>query len=157
MSQAHHHEDLVSKPVLIMVGGIALFALAMTTAVRVGLLPAVPSAPELRAERHTPVAQERTLRFIDAPDGSVRVIDVANGREVARFGSEGGGFVRGVLRGLARDRGMRGIGAAPPFRLAQWQDGALTLTDTATGRVIELGSFGPTNRATFAKLLEGAR
>lgn len=154
MSQVHHHEDLISRPALLMIGGLVAFTLTVTIGVRAGLLPAVPSAPTLRAEAGTQPLRQRELRFVDAADGSVRVIDTGLGTEIARYGSEGGGFVRGVLRGLARDRGMRGIGTAPPFRLTQWQDGALTLTDTATGRIIELGSFGPDNRATFARLLE---
>ena len=63
------------------------------------------------------------------------------------------GFVRGVMRGLARDRRARGIDNRPPFTLTLWRDGELSLTDTATGRTIELSAFGPTNRATFAALL----
>ncbi|QYU67324.1 hypothetical protein J4558_20660 [Leptolyngbya sp. 15MV] len=62
-----------------------------------------------------------------------------------------------MLRGLARDRRMRGLDAAPPFVLTLWQDGAISLTDSATGREIDLGGFGPDNRAAFAGLLgEGA-
>jgi putative photosynthetic complex assembly protein len=69
------------------------------------------------------------------------------------------GFIRGVLRGLARDRRSRGISQEPAFRLAQWPDGRLSLEDLATGKRIELGSFGATNRAAFAQILasdEGA-
>ena len=43
---------------------------------------------------------------------------------------------------------------APPFTLTAWRDGELSLTDTATGRSIELTAFGSTNRAAFAALLE---
>ncbi|MGI4875884.1 MAG: photosynthetic complex assembly protein PuhC, partial [Janthinobacterium lividum] len=63
------------------------------------------------------------------------------------------GFIRGVLRGMARDRLMRGVGKAPPFRLTLFGDGALTLFDPSTGRNVELGSFGPTNKQSFADLL----
>ena len=69
--------------------------------------------------------------------------------------TQGGGFIRGVLRGVARDRKMRGIGAQPPFALTLWRDGSLSLTDTATGREVELGGFGADNRAVFVALLEG--
>ena len=62
--------------------------------------------------------------------------------------------IRGLMRGLARERRMHGIGAEPPFRLTRYTDTQLTLTDTATGRVIELSGFGATNTATFAALLE---
>jgi hypothetical protein len=40
-----------------------------------------------------------------------------------------------------------------PYRLTLWDDYSLSLTDTGTGRTIELGSFGPDNRAAFAALL----
>lgn len=50
---------------------------------------------------------------------------------------------------------MRGIGNGPAFSLTEWRDGELSLTDTATGRTIELNAFGSTNRASFAALLAG--
>ncbi len=48
---------------------------------------------------------------------------------------------------------MHGFGAEPHFELVAWGDGSLSLTDTASGRMIELGAFGPDNRAIFAGLL----
>ena len=63
------------------------------------------------------------------------------------------GFARGVLRGLARERRRSDIGMEPPFRLARWSDGRLTLEDPTTGRRIELGAFGPTNAEVFAALM----
>jgi hypothetical protein len=63
------------------------------------------------------------------------------------------GFVRGVLRGLARERRLKDVGPDAPFRLEQWSDNGLTLTDLGTGRQIELGAFGSTNRAAFAVML----
>ncbi len=40
-----------------------------------------------------------------------------------------------------------------PFRLSAWSDGRLTLEDPATGRAVDLEAFGPTNEATFVRLL----
>jgi len=103
----------------------------------------------------TPVAA-RDLTFFDMPNGSVEVRDAA-GTEVLFVAAPGtNGFIRGVMRGLARDRRSRGIGQQPAFRLAQWPDGRLSLEDLATGRRIELSSFGDTNRAAFAQLLAPA-
>ena len=68
-----------------------------------------------------------------------------------------GGFVRGVMRGLAHERKVRGIGAAAPFRLSEWQGGRLDLEDTATGRHIDLEAFGTTNRDAFLQLLHPQR
>jgi len=95
------------------------------------------------------------LRFVDRTDGAVVIIDIKQGRaaSVIEPGQQTG-FIRGVMRGLARDRKMRGIGNGPPFTLTLWRDGELSLRDTATGRDIELTAFGSTNRAAFAALLD---
>ena len=84
------------------------------------------------------------MRIEDAATGGTAGLVAAGSRS---------GFIRGVMRGLARDRRMRGIGEAPPFRLTLWRDGELSLLDEATGRAIELSAFGSTNRAAFAALL----
>jgi putative photosynthetic complex assembly protein len=63
------------------------------------------------------------------------------------------GFIRGVMRGLARDRHLRGLDGSIPFRLTLWQNQDLALQDLATGRMIELNGFGDTNRAAFISLL----
>ena len=56
------------------------------------------------------------------------------------------GFLRGVLRGLARERKLERSAIEPPFRLTRWADGRLSLEDPATGRRIDdLEAFGPTN------------
>lgn len=95
----------------------------------------------------------RELTFFDMADGSVEVRD-ASGVEIVYVAEPGtNGFIRGVMRGMARDRRARGIGQEPAFRLAEWPDGRLSLEDLATGKQIELGAFGATNRAAFAQLL----
>ncbi|HTO46294.1 MAG TPA: photosynthetic complex assembly protein PuhC [Burkholderiales bacterium] len=99
----------------------------------------------------------RDLRFDDRADGAVVVHDAHTGElvEVVQPGTNG--FLRGALRGLARERRARGIGSEPPFRLAAGADGRLTLEDPSTGRRIALEAFGPTNAGAFARLLaEGA-
>lgn len=99
------------------------------------------------------VVQSRDLNFRDQDDGSVAVI-AANGGGVIHIVEPGtGGFIRGVLRGLGRDRKLRGIGPEPTFRLTRWEDGRLSLSDTATGVRIDLEPFGQTNFESFAMLL----
>jgi putative photosynthetic complex assembly protein len=66
---------------------------------------------------------------------------------------EPSGFIRGVLRSFARERRAKNIKMEVAYRLTLWDDYSLSLTDTGTGRTIELGSFGPDNRAAFAALL----
>jgi putative photosynthetic complex assembly protein len=105
---------------------------------------------------HVPAAvavESRDLRFEDRRDGGVAVLDLASGREVQTISPGTNGFLRGVLRGLARDRKLQHIGTEPPFRLTRWDDGRLTIEDVATGRRIELAPFGPTNTAAFSRLL----
>ena len=99
-----------------------------------------------------PAVQSRSLRFEDRPDGRIAVIDARNGREVHAIVGEAG-FVRGTLRGLARERKRMGGGPEQPFELVSHADGRLTLHDAVTGRVIDLDAFGPTNSSGFAALL----
>ncbi len=97
-----------------------------------------------------PEATGVDLVFEDRADGAVVVH--GGGRETV-LGPGTNGFVRGVVRGLARDRRARGVGAEVPFRLVQRVDGRLLLEDPATGRALDLGAFGPTNAGAFARLL----
>jgi putative photosynthetic complex assembly protein len=109
---------------------------------------------------HAPEAAaiaSRDLRFEDRADGAVAVYDVGSDRVLDVLAPGTNGFVRGVLRGLARDRRREDIGSDPPFRLTRWDDGRLSIEDTATHQRIELVSFGPTNVAAFARLLHDRR
>jgi putative photosynthetic complex assembly protein len=135
---------------------VVAFALVATLAVRTGIVPEVANPRAMRAEAAVAVVTQRDLRFLDGADGAVIVQDI-DGTLVARvLPASEQGFVRGVMRGLARERRIQDAPADTPFRLALWADNGLTLTDLATGRQIELGAFGPTNRAAFAVMLEGA-
>ncbi len=95
----------------------------------------------------------REFRFEDREDGSIGVIDAAQNQVVASIAPGTNGFLRGTLRGLARERKRQSIGPEQPFRLAGHRDGRLTLDDPATGRHIALDSFGPTNSGVFGQLL----
>lgn len=152
MSVAHRHDDLIPPGAIRLAGLLVAFTLSFVLLVRIGALPASPSASQLRQELHVAVRAERRLRFADE-NGFVRVDDALTGQRVAMIGQEGSGFIRGVMRGLARERRMYGDGNRTPFRLTLFADGELVLTDEATGRLIELGGFGATNRGAFLKLL----
>lgn len=99
------------------------------------------------------IVQYRDLRFTDRADGSVGVLDASNDAIILIVEPGQGGFIRGVMRGRARERRLGEFGAEPPFRLAVHTDGRLTLEDTATKIKIVLSSFGPSNVEAFAKLL----
>lgn len=90
------------------------------------------------------------LVFLDRPDGGIDV--TANGRTIV-LAPGSNGFVRGIVRGLARDRKVRGIGPDVPFRLMLRADEVLLLADPATGGVLDLGAYGSENGAAFGALL----
>ena len=99
-----------------------------------------------------PLAQ-RLVQFDDGPEGSVLIRDALGGELLARFPQAEGGFVRGTLRALARERRQGERGPEHPFRIAAWPDGQLTLDDMATGRRVDLTAFGSSNAGVFARLL----
>lgn len=97
----------------------------------------------------------RQLRFEDRPDGAILVYNGQGERVIDVVEPGTGGFVRGVLRALARERRTTGEAeTGEPFLLSRRADGRVTLEDPATGRFIDLKAFGPTNEAAFTRLLE---
>jgi putative photosynthetic complex assembly protein len=99
------------------------------------------------------VVESHDLRFEDRADGAVLVYDSGDGSLAYTIEPGTNGFVRGVLRGLVRDRRADHIGSTPPFRLTRWANGRLSLDDPSTGRHVDLEVFGPTNAAAFADIL----
>lgn len=156
MSHAHSHENTVPRPALWLAGGLVGFSLLMTASVTMGLFDREAVPQITRMEANVAPVEVRELRFADRADGAVLITEADSGATVAvvETETEGGGFIRGVLRGLARERRMYGVGSSPPFTLTLWQDGSISLVDSATGRNVELGAFGPDNRATFVALLD---
>jgi putative photosynthetic complex assembly protein len=130
------------KAPLILLGALVLASLLGTAAVRW-------SGVDIR-EPDAPAVAVRLLRFEDRPDGSIAVLDGRDGSLVETVQGEHG-FLRGTLRGLARERRMRGLGPEQPFELIARKDGRLTLLDPATQQRIDLDSFGPTNARVYAR------
>lgn len=134
--------------------GLVVSVLAATSTVRLGVLDPPKTAQVKRDEGGVVAVAARDLRFLDRRDGAVVIEDVTGARPAIVIAPKSNqGFIRGVMRGLARSRKMRGVGERPPFRLTLWQNGRLSLRDSVTGQVVELDSFGATNRAAFAALL----
>jgi putative photosynthetic complex assembly protein len=141
---------------LVGAGVLIGFAMAATAAVRLGVVAPAASPHAVRMAAGVAATEVRELAFLDQSDGGVLIRDTRSGDVVARIEpARDQGFVRGVMRSFARERRMHGIGGTPPFQLTLWADGQLSLTDSATGRTVELGAFGPDNRAAFARLLKG--
>lgn len=139
-----------SPPRGVLFGAAALLGLVLLSATAgrmtgVGTLHAPPA--EAR--------ESRDLRFLDRADGAVAVYDADGERLLDVLAPGTNGFIRGVMRGLARERMLRGAGDEVPFRLLRGSDHRLLLSDPATGRLIGLDAFGSTNAAAFARLLAG--
>jgi putative photosynthetic complex assembly protein len=140
------HEPVVPKAGVFAAAALVLFALAAVTTVRVtgvgGARMTLPAAIE-----------SRDLQFEDGKDGAVLVYDARDRRLVDTLAPGSNGFIRVVLRGLARERKLGDIGAQPPFRLTRHVNGQITLTDTATNKRIDLDAFGSSNTEAFARLM----
>jgi putative photosynthetic complex assembly protein len=94
------------------------------------------------------------LTFVDRSDGAIEVDDADHANATIHVvPARTNGFLRGVLRGLARARRNEHVGAAPPFTLTRWADGQMTLADPQTGQRVSLEVFGPANSRPFAQLL----
>jgi len=103
-----------------------------------------------------PVVAQVSLHFFDMPDGTVHVVDVASGRVIDVVADGKGAFLRSTMRVMATERANRHLGPQAPFTLEGRADSRLQLIDTATGQVLELEAFGPSNEAVFAKILTAA-
>ena len=145
MSQAIH-EPVVPRGGVFAAAALILFALAAVTTVRLtgvgGIHMTLPAAVE-----------SRDLRFEDGQNGAVLVFDASDQRLIDTLSPGSNGFIRVVMRGLARERRLGDIGAQPPFRLTRYAGGQITLTDTSTDKQIDLGAFGSSNTESFARLM----
>jgi putative photosynthetic complex assembly protein len=129
----------------------ALGAMALSSVVTVAVVR-LTGIGAMREADAAPVAT-REFRFEDRPDGSIVVLDAAGTRVVDTVAPGTNGFLRGTMRGLARERMRQGVSPALPFTMVGRADGKLTLEDPGTGRRVDLGSFGPTNAAVFAHIM----
>lgn len=144
------HASRVPGVPLFAMGALVVGCLVAVTAVRVTGVGAVHE-PDAAA------VEVREFRFEDRPDGSIAVLDASGRRLVDTVAPGSNGFLRGTMRGLARERKREGVSADLPFRLVGRVDGKLTLEDPGTGRRVDLGSFGPTNAAVFAHIMADHR
>jgi putative photosynthetic complex assembly protein len=145
MSQAVQ-EPVVPRGGVLAAAALVLFSLASVTTVR------LTGVGEVHMTLPAAV-QSRDLQFVDGNNGTVLVYDAADHQLIDTLAPGSNGFIRVVLRGLARERRLGDIGSQPPFRLTRYAGGQITLTDTSTGKQIDLGAFGSTNTEAFARLM----
>ncbi len=137
------------RPVILAAGALVLVAVIGVTASRFTGVGAV-QVPDAAA------VTVREFLFEDRPDGSIAILDARSRVQVASVAPETNGFLRGTMRGLARERKRQGVGADVAFQLVGRADGRLTLIDPGTQRRVDLESFGPANAEVFAKLMTGS-
>jgi putative photosynthetic complex assembly protein len=148
VAMAHVHSQTVPGGALI---GAAL--LVATSIAAAALMRPHTEVSAANVAQSATAVESRRLHFVDRADGAVLVLDAANRSVVDVVAPGGDGFVRGLMRGMARERRLRGLGAQTPFTLTRWSDGRLTLDDPATGRWVALNAFGATNVDAFARFL----
>lgn len=120
----------------------------------VGLLVGKMEKVELAPADARPTMM-RDLRFADRADGAIVVMEGSSEEVVDVMEPGDDGFVRGVVRALARERRRLEIGPDAPFRMVAWSDGRLSIEDTVTGHRAELmGTFGSTNTESALRLLQ---
>jgi putative photosynthetic complex assembly protein len=140
------HDIKIPKGALIGAAALALFALTATATSRLtGVGYVHMTLPAM--------VESLDLKFEDSPDGSVLVYGASDHQLIRALPPGESGFVRVVLRGMARERKLASISSEPPFRLARFENGQLTLTDTANNKQIDLNAFGSSNLAAFARLM----
>jgi putative photosynthetic complex assembly protein len=152
MSESNYTKNVLKHDTILprgaLIGGSAL---VIGSLLLVGIVRISGYKPE-EAPASTPV-EVSELRFEDRPNGAIAIYTSADNRLVDTLAPGTNGFVRGVMRGLVRDRRAEDVGEVPPFRLTRWADGRLSLDDPSTGRHVDLEVFGPTNAGAFADIL----
>jgi len=145
-----HHGENIPRGVLIAAGVLIVFALAATYYARSTDVGAV-RLPTLQAY------QTLRLHFTDKDDGGIAVTNADDGALLVTLSPGSNGFLRSMVRGLARARSRGDIGAEPPFTLTRWTNGTMSLIDETTGRRVELDAFGATQAEVFANILRTAK
>lgn len=154
MSYLHIDEETtkgnggVPKGALILAGAFAVTVIALSATARLW------NKGTLGEQSNAQMVASRALVFSDEPNGVIGVYDAQHNEQLDAI-SGTGGFVRGALRALARQRRLENIGHDVPFYLVKWSDGRLTLDDSATKNHLELEAFGSANLASFEQLLVG--
>lgn len=128
-------------------------SLVVVTLVAVAVVQAV-DAGGLQQRETVDVVAEARLYFNDRADGSVVVLDAADGNTIDILEPGTNGFLRSTMRTFVRERKATHQGNETPFSLRQSASGRLVLADPATGREVDLWAFGKTNAEAFRRLLQ---
>lgn len=142
------HENPAPTVPLILAASLVVLSLIGVTWQKFVVAPNAQTATSSRA-----VVQHRTLQFVDGEAGAVLVMDVDSGLVLDTLAAGEGGFLRGTLRGLVRERRTMGASMDAAFALELLSDGTAVLRDLATRREIDLRAFGAVNADNFLRYL----
>lgn len=122
------------------------------------LIAGVTRVVDVGTVRYNPAAVDDSVavRFADRDDGAVVVYAADSDRLLIELAPGTNGFVRGVMRGLARERRQYGVGPEVPFELTRVGERGLLIRDPGTERVIDLRAFGLENLAAFRAVYDAA-
>jgi putative photosynthetic complex assembly protein len=129
-------------------------AACLLTAILVATFAVTTTGVGRSHQADAPIVAEAVIQFTDQSDGSITITDARDHHLIDVVAPGSNGFLRGTLRGLARERKRERAGVLQPFVLTSHSDGRLTLLDPATQRRVDLESFGPTNEGVFVRLLQ---
>jgi putative photosynthetic complex assembly protein len=145
---ATRDRDMIPKPLLFGMLGLALSSLALVGYARITDRP-LEGVPEMR-----PVVAERLLSFAHAEDRRIAVTEA--GVEIALMTGRSAGFIDAYTAALERRRLVSRADPDAPIRVAAFEDGHVVLIDPETGWRVDPRSFGAEAQAVFAAYLEGS-
>ncbi|MFK7941302.1 MAG: photosynthetic complex assembly protein PuhC [Paracoccaceae bacterium] len=140
-------EELVPRIMVRIMFGLVLTVLVIVSVATFTGRPVQNTPPD------GAILSQRAIHLSGDASGKARVLD-DTGTVIADFPSDKGGFVAGIERVIARERGLRGLDMSQPVLLQLREGNRLSITDPVTGWTAELMGFGATNSRTFARLLD---
>jgi len=141
-----------SSPRLLWAGGIVVLTLAAAAPLFFSEDSGPSNAPVAQAGADRTAVAVLTLVFEEDAGGTLRVLEAGSGREIRVLAPGEGGFLRGVMRPLRRERARMGAPDNAPYRLERWSDGSLTLADSSASLFLDLAAYGATSVEAFAAL-----
>ena len=141
-------KEMVPRLLLRAMLGLVVCALVIVVYARITDRPLVAAPPQ-----GIPMVAERVIVLEGSMTGAARVFDL-DGRMVADFDADTGGFVAGIWRVLQRERNKHRVAVDLPVRLVLYEDNRLSLFDDFTGWRAELIGFGIDNYRIFYNLLD---
>lgn len=152
IEEEHGSEVRVPGWALASMAALMVLAMVLAGTARLTGMGTVSTPQVLTADARASV----DIVFQPLEDGALRIVDGSTGRELRVLAAGEGGFMRGVLRPLERERMRLEADADAPYRVLRAGDGTLALVDPSTGVTVDLAAFGRTSAEAFAGLLETA-